>query len=161
MLSIVPAIVIRLPLDKFSPYARLGLKLGVLQSAKETDNTTIYNTGSTSKYEDISKDYGGVSVGAQVSVGTDFKIGNHVSLFAEVNSDVISWSPKKGKLTKRTTNGVNTLDNLTTSQKSWVYEKTADNESTPSSEPAKKTLINYSYANTGIVVGVKLRFGKN
>ena len=36
MLSLVPALVIKVPGDKISPYGRLGLKLGIVNSVKAT-----------------------------------------------------------------------------------------------------------------------------
>ena len=53
------------------------------------------------------------------------------------------------------------LGTLTTKQKSWVYEKKIDyTQNIPDSEPDKWLKGNYSLANVGLVIGVKINFGK-
>jgi len=48
---------------------------------------------------------------------------------------------------------------MTTKQKSWVYVKSFDEtQYIPSSDPDKESLVNYSFANAGLIVGVKGTF---
>jgi len=155
MLAIVPAFVMKLNQDKFKPYARLGIMIGVLNSEKYvlamSNNSRAYT----------SKDYGGIAIGAQAALGADIPLGDMFSVFGEVNLDAISWAPKKGKFTKHSSNGTDDLANLTTKDKTWVYEKSYDKaQHIADSEPNKVALTNYSFANVGLVVGVKINIGK-
>lgn len=164
MLALTPAFVMKIDLNKFKPYARLGLKIGVLNNAK----TVCAMSGTPYSPEKISgpadytqKDYGGIAIGAQAALGTEFTISDLLSLFGEINLDGISWSPKKGKYTKYSLNGVDQLGSMTTKDKTWTYEKKIDyNETIPDSSPDKEVKFNYSFANVGLVIGVKINFGK-
>ena len=167
MLSIVPALVMRLNLDKVTPYARLGIMIGVLSngiyvqtmSGSPISEKGFFNDGAGADLTE--KDYGGIAIGAQAALGTEFKLSKHFSLFGEINLDAINWSPKKGKLTKYSIDGVDKLGTLTTKDKSWVYETKVDYTQTiPDSEPDKWLKENYSFANVGLIVGVKINFGK-
>lgn len=158
MLSIVPAIIIRINNDKLKPYARLGIMIGVLNKVLmfQTNNPSSSYSESTT-----SKDYGGIAIGAQAALGAELPLGKLLSLFGEVNLDEISWAPTKGKYLKDTYNGVDQLANMTTKEKTWIYVKNLDtSQPIPYSDPDKQTLVNYSFSNVGLIVGVKLNFGK-
>jgi hypothetical protein len=159
MLSIVPALVMSIPLDKFQPYARLGLKLGVMNSVI-TELHQELNGGikvTTSDHQIKSKDYGGMAIGAQAGIGTAFKLSDLLSLFAEIQLDGISYSPKHGKYTEYTNNGEDQMGTLYTRDKEWDYvdEATLSN-STPENEPGKEVKINYMFGNVGLLLGVKI-----
>ena len=155
MLALVPALVMRINNDKIKPYARLGLMIGVLNSEK------YMLTMSNDDEAYTNKDYGGISIGAQAALGAEFPLSDLISLFGEVNLDAISWAPKKGKVLKHSTNGSDDLSDLTTRQRTWLYEKKVDAAvNIPDSDPAKYPLINYSFTNVGLVVGVKINIGK-
>ena len=164
MLALVPAFVIKFDAGKFSPYARLGVMIGVLNSEKmdgklsgQSDSAWVYN----GKADYTLKNYGGIAIGAQAAVGVTYPLGKILSFFGEVNMDGISWAPKKGKYTKYSVNGEDKLPGMTTYNKTWVFEKKTEWESSsPSSEPQKFSLINFSFANVGLIVGVKINLGK-
>ena len=166
MLSLVPAFVMKFDAGKVKPYARLGIIIGVLNSAKTVN--VMSGTSSGAKLlpyfgsgDFTAKDYGGIAIGAQAAVGAELPLNNLLSLFGEVNLNGISWSPAKGKYTKYSENGVDVLGNMTTRDKSWVYVKKLDlTETIPDSDPEKYKKINYSFANVGLIVGVKINFGK-
>jgi hypothetical protein len=69
MLAVVPAFIMKLNMDKIKPYARLGIMIGVLNSAKTSSELTGSNTESY-----IVKDYGGIAIGAQAAVGAEFPL---------------------------------------------------------------------------------------
>ena len=98
MLSLVPAFVMTFPIEKFHPYSRLGLKLGVLNSVVYTFHDTYTsiseNDTITAEVESKSKDYGGIAIGVQAAVGTDYALNDRISLFGEIQVDWISYSPK-------------------------------------------------------------------
>ena len=160
MLSIVPAFVMTLPLDKVKPYARLGLKLGVLNSAVYTDhNVSSYPVKTTSDLttDSKSKDYGGIAIGAQAAVGTDFVLSDLLSLFGEIQLDGISWSPKKGKYTEYSENGVDQMGSRSVKRNTWVYLKEVDHSKTiPDDQPAEYSKENITFGNVGLVIGVKI-----
>jgi hypothetical protein len=156
MLAFVPAFIMKINMDKIKPYARLGIMIGAVNSATNSSELTGTNTGSY-----IAKDYGGIAIGAQAAVGAEFPLSKLISFFGEVNLDGISWAPKKGKYTKATYNGVDQLADMNTKDKTWVYVKKLDETQTISdSDPNKYSSINYSFANAGLIVGVKINFGK-
>jgi len=159
MLSIVPAFVMSLPLDKFKPYARLGLKLGVLSNViyqrHEINTGSFKLTGDDGMIK--SKDYGGVAIGAQAALGTDFVLGKVISLFGEIQLDGISYSPKHYKYTEYTKNGVDQLATMTVSQKQFDYVKETDlMVSSPDDQPAKLNRTTHQFGNIGLVLGVKV-----
>ncbi len=159
MLSLVPAFVMKFSLDKIKPYARLGIMIGVLNDAKTVNTSSGGTTYGMANY--TIKDYGGIAIGAQAAVGAEFPLSDLLSLFGEINLNGISWAPSNGKYTKYTFNGVDELSNMTTKEKTWVYVKKLDESQTISaSDPDKDPLINYSFANAGLVLGVKINFGK-
>jgi hypothetical protein len=134
-----------------------------MSSAVATDDWDItYEEapGLTSSYETRSKDYGGIAVGAQAAVGTNFKISKLLSLFGEINIDGLSWAPTKGKYTKYTVNGVDQLPDMGANEKTWVYVISRDNTAIPTGDPDKRVKTNYSFTNAGLLVGVRLNFGK-
>jgi hypothetical protein len=163
MLAITPALVFKFDLDKFSPYARLGIMIGVLNSiiTKINDIEVKDSANIQHNYDMASKLYGGIAVGVQAAVGAEYALGNRVSLFGEVNLDGISYAPKKGKYTTYTLDGADQLPTMTTYEKSWVYLKKVDGSlNNSSNEPMTFSLNNYSFANVGLIVGVKINLGK-
>lgn len=157
MLSLVPALVMRFTVDKIKPYARLGIIIGVVNSGKAKTSDIF----SSNDYEETDKDYGGVAIGAQAAVGVEYPLSKLLSLFGEVNLNGLSWAPTKGKITKYTENGVDKLGNMTTKEKTWIYVKNLDEtQSIANSDPNKYSTVNYSLTNVGIILGVKLNFGK-
>ncbi len=114
MLSIVPAFVMSLPLDKFKPYARLGLKLGILNRViAEGHSVTGDPEKSASAFEVDNKSrlYGGMAIGVQAAVGTEFLLSKLVSLFCEIQVDGIM--PR---------NMVNMLSTTKMGSMSWTRE---------------------------------------
>jgi len=161
MLSLVPAFVLTFPIEKFHPYARLGLKIGVL-------NSVVYNIHETYTYitqnentitvdlESKSKDYGGIAIGVQAALGTDYALNEKISLFGEIQVDGISYSPKHGKYLEYSENGADQMGNMTEKQKKWNYLKDIDyNKSIPDDQPWEKPRLNYRFGNVGLIVGVK------
>jgi len=126
MLSIVPAFVMSLPFDKLTPYARIGLKLGVLNSVNnQSHSVDNYPSKSTASTDIASKarNYGGIAIGVQTAVGTDFKLSNLLSLFGEIQVDGISYSPVHGKYTEYSMNGIDQMGSRTTKQNKWDFKK--------------------------------------
>ncbi len=160
MLSIVPAFVMSLPLDKFKPYARLGLKLGVLNSVVyKTHRVNDYPVKSTIAMEIDSKikTYGGIAIGVQTAVGTDFILSDLISIFGEIQVDGISYAPKHGKYVEYSENGVDKMGSRTVKENQWNYIKEVDNSKTiPDNQPNEYNKVNEHFGNVGLVFGVKV-----
>jgi hypothetical protein len=158
MLSLVPALFITFPSGKFSPYARLGLKLGIFNRViLENEAAAI-----SSQLDDVtmkSKDYGGVAIGVQAAVGTDYNLNDRISIFGEIQLDGISYSPAHGKFTVYNVGGVDRLDDMTTREKTWNYVKEIDYTSNiPSDQPDERLMGNNHFGNVGFILGIKFRF---
>jgi hypothetical protein len=161
MLSIVPAFVMTFPLDKIHPYARLGLKLGVLNSVvyKDHEIRTAPEKAIGTDTESKSKDYGGIAIGAQAALGTDYAINDKISIFGEIQVDGISYSPKHGKFLEYSENGVDMMASRSVKNNRWDYLKDVDMTKTiPEDQPDERVRINYYFGNVGLVVGVKFNF---
>lgn len=161
MLSLVPAFVMTFPLDKIHPYARLGLKLGVMNSV--VTEVHKINSGEVKfagkNIESKSKDYGGIAIGVQAALGTDYALNDKISIFGEIQVDGISYSPKHGKYTEYIENGVDIMGNRTVKENKWDYLKEIDtNKHIPDDQPDEVTRVNYIFGNVGLVVGVKFNF---
>jgi hypothetical protein len=159
MLSLVPAFVMTLPLDKFKPYARLGLKLGVFNSVIYNKHEIMFPDKSTTSIdsETKSKDYGGMAIGAQAAVGTDFVISDLMSFFGEIQVDGISFAPKHGKYPEYNINGEDKLSTLNEKDKKWDYVKEVDfNKTIPNDKPDQVNKVNHRFGNVGLVIGVTM-----
>jgi len=160
MLSLVPAIVISLPINKLKPYARLGLKLGILNSVVSTDHGVNFFPDKSTAAGDIeskSKLYGGIAIGVQAAMGTDFVLSDRISVFGEIQVDGISYAPKHGKYTKYTRDGVDKMGSRTVKENKWNYvkEDSFPNE-IPDNQPNERPKVNYLFGNVGLVIGVKV-----
>ena len=157
MLSLVPAFVMSLPLEKFKPYARLGLKLGVLNSVVSKNHVVPLLSNPSGTTDDKIKDYGGIAVGVQAAVGTDFKLTDMLSLFGEIQVDGISWAPTHGNYTEYIVNGVDKMGSRTVKENQWNFVKEVDNSKTiPDDQPNEYNKVNVQFGNVGIVLGVKV-----
>jgi hypothetical protein len=160
MLSLVPALVMSLPFDKFKPYARLGLKVGVLNSYVVEHHDvydSIFKAAAASDVVDSKiKYYGGIAVGVQAAVGTDVVLSDLVSLFGEIQVDGIGYAPKHGKYTGYSENGVDKMDSRTVKQNQWNFVKELDgNKTIPDDQPNEYIKTNIQFGNVGLVIGVK------
>jgi hypothetical protein len=162
MLSLVPAFVITFPLDKIHPYARLGLKLGVMNSVVYQDHEvriTYPEKATETIIDSKSKNYGGIAIGVQAAVGTDYAINDKISVFGEIQLDGISYSPKHGKYLEYSQDGVDQMGDRTVKENKWDYLKEVDgNKTIPDDQPNERVRINYYFGNVGLVVGVKFNF---
>lgn len=162
MLSLVPAFVMTFPLDKIHPYARLGLKLGVMNSVVYQDHEIriSYPEKATETIIDSkSKNYGGIAIGVQAALGTDYAISDKISIFGEIQLDGISYSPKHGKYLEYSQDGVDQMGDRTVKENKWDFLKEVDGSKTiPNDQPNERPRINYHFGNVGLVIGVKFNF---
>jgi|WetSurMetagenome_2_1015567.scaffolds.fasta_scaffold246642_1 hypothetical protein len=161
MLSLVPAFIMTFSVDKIHPYARLGLILGVMNSVVYKSHET-YNPelkAATMEIDSKDKDYGGIAIGAQAALGTDYAISDKISLFGEIQVDGISYAPKHGKYLEYSQNGVDVMGDRTVKQNKWDYKKEIDfTQTMPDDQPDQVARVNHRFGNVGLVIGVKFNF---
>jgi hypothetical protein len=156
MLSLVPAVFFTFPLEKFNPYARLGLKLGIVNSVVYEFNSQ-YNSSQYADVESNTKSYGGVAMGVQAAIGTDYAVNDMVSIFGEIQIDGISYSPAHGKYTVYKLNGEDQLGDMDAIDKTWNYMKEIDKtKNIPTDQPDERLRTNNRFGNVGLIIGAKI-----
>jgi hypothetical protein len=165
MLRLVPAIRIQCGEDKIHPYAVTGLIIGVAgkltQEMQRTSNSSATGQNSTSDtYEDLYTYSGGVSIGFHGALGISYSISDKLGIFGELTGNYQSYSPSKQVYTTSTTNGVDNLHSLTTSQKETDYSSsyTTTNVVSPGS-PTMASSIRIPFSSYGFNIGIHIALG--
>lgn len=158
MLSLVPAIAMSLPLGKFIPYARLGVKVGVLNSVSSRIHIVSSIGVDPSDVQSEKKDYGGIALGVQAAAGTEIILNGLISLFGEIQVDGISFAPKHGKYTKYAINGIDQMGSRSIKENRWNFVSKVQYPNTiPGDQPNEYGKVNYQFGNVGLVVGVRFK----
>ncbi len=151
MFQIVPSLVITPGFEKINPYGRFGVILGVVNKITNTVD------GTQMDYKD--KGYGGLAIGFAAAIGADYNLNNKIALYAEVDLNGLNYSPKKGKRTEWTIDGVDKMPEAKTRDKEWNYVKKIDySENIPSDSPDKRQKYSVPLSNVGLNIGIKFRF---
>ena len=154
MLSLVPAAVLTFPAGKVNPYARLGFKLGILNRV-----VFDYHVLPGSNHSEIittSVDYGGIAIGVQAAAGAEYRLNRLLSVFCEIQVDGISYSPKYGRYTKYSEDGVDKMGSRSVNQNHWDFVKSLDkNKTIPADKPDEVAIQNFAFNNVGVVVGLQ------
>ena len=119
-LFFAPAFVVAAPLQGFTPYAKLGMVIGIPKGKAEMTSTST-SGGTTNSYATKEEVSGGLALGYLGGVGAVFEVGKNVGLFAELLLVAGSWSPSTNELTELTINGVDKLADYTDPAKSTFY----------------------------------------
>jgi hypothetical protein len=158
MLRINPSFVIASGIEKFNPYAKFGMIIGVGSfTTKEDHNDNGDITVEKWKYT------GGIGIGLSSGIGIIFNISDKTSLFGELNMINLSYAPSKGKMTEYTQNGVDKLPALTTKQKEIEFDNSYTTDSSspiPNSEPDKGLKSKAPCGSFGINFGLKIGLSK-
>jgi hypothetical protein len=163
MMRFTPALRFSVGKDKLKPYMRVGLVIGVGGKIKYDNTSTDVNTSSGKTTIDIEEgNYsGGVSLGFAAGVGVNYMVSDKLGIFAEMGIITQSWAPSKAVITKSTSDGIDNLPFMTTSQKETNFESSYTNNGTSSSGvPSTALKVNTPFSSFGINVGVHLAFGK-
>lgn len=105
---LMPAIKLSVPLNKFTPYVKAGLVVGlggkltlsnifteneyqIEYGRRYNDNIGTANTGLTAS--------GGLSLGYTASAGVEYAIADFLSVYCEINLISENWSPANGDIT--------------------------------------------------------------
>jgi hypothetical protein len=153
MTRINPQIVLSMEANKITPYAKVGLLLGM--------GSMSY----TSKYDYVDGVLeqtlllnGGIAKGFTTTIGASYALNDKISLFGDLNLVNMSYSPTKGTITKYTEDGVDLLPSFDPIDKEiqFVDSYVEDDNIQPSiTEPAKALKIKFPFSSAGIHIGIK------
>jgi hypothetical protein len=151
MCRINPTIIIASGKTRFCPYAKFALVIGagsVIYEIDDKEAGDIYHTKL--------KLNGGISLGLNAAVGTNFNIGHNTSLFSEINMYNMSYSPKKGEYVEATHNGID----ITSSQNEIEFvDSYTHNSNSPTNSGLKQELKQkLPFGSVGLNVGLKFSF---
>ncbi len=139
----VPSIVLAVPMGGVSPYARLGLVLGIMTAKQETrieePSVTEYTIEET----------GHLAFGYAGAFGILIPAGGIMDFFAEATLHSVNYSPAQRELSKYTFNGV---DRLPT-----IDDKVIDyRDSFDSGETSASLAVRRPFGSIGMTVGVRI-----
>lgn len=158
-LTLKPVLVIRSGNDLLAIYSKLGLAILVWSRSYEDDQfhtVDAYGTNHlniTTATENIKP-----KVGFTAAFGISFRASEAVSLFTEVNGQLMSLPIYKGHFTSYEDNGINTLPTLSVHQSQWVYVKSGNLDNQPDTEPEQRLYKPPNYSYIGISIGMNYHF---
>lgn len=159
MLQIRPTLVISAGMEKVNPYAKFGV---LLSSGKIISTRNSNFTGGTN--QEIEEFKGGMQLGFQAGLGSEFMVSEKLAFFAELNLNSLSYSPKEGEITKdETTVGstvTNNLEGADIADIKTVFEDSFTTNTTPTDpkSPSKSLKFSAPFGSVGINVGIKYNF---
>lgn len=166
MLRINPAVVFEVSKNKLSPYARLGVVLGMGQISGSygynyTESYPDFMGGQetyTSSMEVDSKVSGGLSIGASAELGLKVAINEKLSFIGGIKMNGMSFAPTRGEITRFTMDGVDITSQLTTSERETEFVNEIDNSSSnqqDENKPSKELKSFYALSGVGLSVGIR------
>jgi hypothetical protein len=167
--ALVPALRIVAPVgEMFSVYSRVGISLPLFgKVAYAYDNTRRSRSdGRSSSYSSSrAREYTSYfKLGYSSALGVEVALGEHFSLFGEVNGLVASFEAKKATLTKDTENSNGDVTDNLSSMEDWEkvveYQKkyTYTKGSSSSKTPEQDVSFTVPASSVGVAVGVVLKF---
>jgi outer membrane protein W len=163
MFEIKPTLVISAGMKKINPYAKFGL---LLANAKITENKTRTNTTNTN-YEKTSEEFkGGMQLGFQGGIGSDFMITEKIAIFAELNLTSLTYKPTESEfiMAESSVGGVitNDLTNADIIDIKTIYEDSSTSTFPPAAvdvnSPSKSSKFTTPFGSFGFNIGVKYNF---
>ena len=157
--TLKPVLVIRSGGDLLAIYSKLGLAILVWSRSYQENQFHLVDAYGTNHLiistatENIKP-----KVGFTAAFGISFRISEAVSLFTEVNGQLMSLPIYKGHYTTYEDNGINTLPNLTPHQSQWIYEKSGNLNNQPDNEPETRLYKPPNYSYIGISIGMNYHF---
>ncbi|MBD2756577.1 hypothetical protein [Spirosoma validum] len=152
-LVFTPFVVIRNSGDLLSIYTKLGLAIAAVSSRSEYQESRFMLDGKPYQIVSQASEPSRAKVGFAACFGLSFRVSEKFSLFVEANGQIMSLPISRGNYTKYEVNGVNALPTMTTSDKSWIYEKAGFLETVPEKSSPSTKLYNpayFSYVGLGI-----------
>jgi hypothetical protein len=156
MIRLTPTLVFEVPGKLFTPYARIGVVLGMGKiTGEETYSNSDGETGELA-YEMN----GGLAVGSSAEIGLKFGLTEKLSFTTGIKAIGMNYAPKRGEITKYTENGVDILSDLTTSEREveFVDEYSGSSASSNPDEPGKDLKTFSPFSSIGLSVGFRYSF---
>ena len=158
-ITLKPVLIIRSGGDLLAIYSKLGLAILVWSRSYEENQSHYVDTFNTNHLiistatENIRP-----KVGFTAAFGIAFRVSEAVSLFTEVNGQLMSLPIYKGHFTSYEDNGINTLPDLSVHKSQWTYEKSVTLSDQPDSQPEHRLYKPPNYSYIGISVGLNYHF---
>jgi hypothetical protein len=153
MLQLTPQLVFRARPSKITPYAKVGLTLGL--GTTLTEDILKYVAADPGPYEieSTQKSTGNIPVGFSSTLGATYEIGAMMDLFVEFRLLTMAYSPSKTSVTAH-----NNLDNLTISQKETIYldKIEYDDVAGPDDKPSETLRISLPLSAVSFNLGLKI-----
>ncbi len=152
----MPSLVIQSGGDKINLYSRLGIALPL--NTKITEDQIITNapgTGATEVDDFTFKVKNYFSLGFSAAAGLQYKVNDKVSIWGEVSILSLSAYIKEADLTAVTANGQSVSLTQVSGNQTIKYSKTANVDSTYSTQPS----YSQPFSNVGINVGISFNLG--
>lgn len=144
-LSIKPVLVLRSSGDLLAVYSKLGLAI-LVYSRRYEDNSYHDTLSGGSDFLITSSAVENVhpKVGFTAAFGLSFRVSESVSVFGEVNGQLLALPVYKGHYNAYSVNGTNQLASLSVHEKQWIYQKSGylDNQ-----DPTQPEVLLYNPPN--------------
>ena len=164
MFSLTPSFKMQMECGPVLPFARIGPEIGFQNYFKTVMTGPTYmfkSTQASQSGEMDTRDYGGIALGIKAALGVEYPITKLISAFGEIQGRAISFSPKHGKITKYTVDGVDQLSAMSAKAKTWDFVKSKDSSvPIPGDQPNQFLQVSHSLSNVALVFGVIFNFGK-
>lgn len=152
-------VVYTLPAKKLSPYFKAGVILGFAKITidQQRNYFYIYSSSGPDNTESTIVVSGKPAVGGYASIGLTYQLSSAFSMFAEVNMNAISFTPRKAEYTKYIENGDDLLSQMTIAEKEAEYVDEVSGtypEPPHDHEPTKILKERYSFSSMGINMGL-------
>jgi outer membrane protein W len=156
LINIKPSFILQVPLNEINVYCKFGLQIsqGNIYSSNEDKSNVSLDVIKL-------KTSGGIGTGFTGGIGASYLIAKRINVFVEINNTNANFAPNKAVIYEATSNGVDILPFLSTSEKEVQYLDKVTIQSTTQPDPNKpgQTFKPYfSTGNTGINIGVKYDF---
>lgn len=153
MVRFNPSVVIASGFEKFNPYAKFGMIIGLGNIIYEKENNILFE-------EQKMKMKGGVALGLSSGIGVRYDMNQMLSFFGELKMNNLSYAPEEGKMIKYTKNGADRLSDLPTREKEVdfvdSYTENYGGDTPPESEPRKQLKKKFPYGSLAIKLGLMI-----
>ena len=158
MLLIQPKIVVKANPATVTPYAKFGAVIGAMPKV----NQDYTDTWSNNTYKEVYEMEGGTAIGVTGALGIDYALNQNMSIYTELRSMALAYSPKKGTYTEANYNGTNQLNE----DYGWQYDdihyeyvdQVNPGDNSGNSSATKLTKESLPFSNFGLNVGFKYSF---
>lgn len=155
MLLIQPKIVVKANPATVTPYAKFGAVIGAMPKV----NQDYTDTWSNNTYKEVYEMEGGTAIGVTGALGFDYALNQNMSIYTELRSMALAYSPKKGTYTEATQNGTNVLNNWDYDDIHYEYvDQVNPGDNSGNSSATKLTKESLPFSNFGLNVGFKYSF---